>query len=456
MSLSLLERMSLIEELDTIAAALSDKSLPMLARFEHISRIDAIAALLDDNGTLNDPDAVPEQSQSLFDLVRNKGGAYIRAKHAGILKRLIDLAKDDKYKGKSHYLNIHYNGKPMIQALAITLESGLFVTVKEGALFSDSFVPLKKHDSIGWDLIHELFAKKLIAVGKGDELDMSKPLPKGEDGAADDRDNFTILRDGEYVTFSRGEEIKIMKSNSVHAFITVKITGISHANKQFTYNNGKHGLSFNEAYKLDYDEIAVARSDIAKYLEWAKRDIKEADRTSRKLEKLKVDLVELTPEIEQAKIELDKIYQSHRDFFLKRDSLIALVAKFEAGEINQTVSSALARFGSSPELQPFIDDAEVKMKAALKKHIALKQMQAKANQMTLDLSPDEELEPILVNPSVDKHGAFYQSIIDGAPIDQELLSQAIDYAKEDESHYLLPEVAEIVKDKLLKEYDLAA
>lgn len=456
MSLSLLERMSLIEELDTIAAALSDKSLPMLARFEHISRIDAIAALLDDNGTLNDPDAVPEQSQSLFDLVRNKGGAYIRAKHSGILKQLIKLSQNDKHTDKRRELSVMYQGSRMIESLARNLELGLYIDVKQGNLYCDRFVPLKKHDSIGWDLILDLFDQKMLVAGKGDEIDLSKGLTTGEDGAANDRDNFSIFRDGEYLFFSRGEEIKIMKGNSVHAFMSVKITGISHANQQFTYDNGTYGLSFNEAYKLDYDELAEARNDIAKYLESAKRDIKEADRTSRKLEKLKADLVELTPDIEQAEIELSKIYQSHRDFFSKRDQLNDLVAQFEAGKINQTVSAALARFGRSPELQPFIDDAEAKIKAALEKHIALKQMKANTNQMTLDLSPDEELEPILVNPSIDKYGAFYQSIIDGAPIDQELLSQAIDYAKEDESHYLLPEVAEIVKDKLLKEYNLAA
>ena len=53
------------------------------------------------------------------------------------------------------------------------------------------------------------------------------------------------------------------------------------------------------------------------------------------------------------------------------------------------------------------------------------------------------------DPPIDAAGAFYQSIIDGAEVDQALIAQALVYAEEDPEHYLLPAAAKVVQEKVI-------
>ncbi|MCQ1073942.1 hypothetical protein NNO96_17425 [Acinetobacter baumannii] len=71
------------------------------------------------------------------------------------------------------------------------------------------------------------------------------------------------------------------------------------------------------------------------------------------------------------------------------------------------------------------------------------------DKQTPDQDFEEEAKAELVNGPADEAGAFYQSIIDGAQIDIELIQKAIEYASEDDTHYLLPKAAEVIKNSIL-------
>ncbi|TPT82704.1 hypothetical protein [Acinetobacter baumannii] len=49
-------------------------------------------------------------------------------------------------------------------------------------------------------------------------------------------------------------------------------------------------------------------------------------------------------------------------------------------------------------------------------------------------------------------GAFYQSVIEGAEINIELIQKAIDFASEDATHYLLSEATEVIKKSILDNF----
>lgn len=72
------------------------------------------------------------------------------------------------------------------------------------------------------------------------------------------------------------------------------------------------------------------------------------------------------------------------------------------------------------------------------------------SQTTADEDFEAEAKPDLVDGPADAAGAFYQSVIDGAEVDENLIQQAIEYASADETHWLLPEAAEVIKNAVLE------
>lgn len=68
---------------------------------------------------------------------------------------------------------------------------------------------------------------------------------------------------------------------------------------------------------------------------------------------------------------------------------------------------------------------------------------------TADEDFEAEAKSDLVDPPVDEAGVFYQSVIDGAEVDIDLIQKAIEYAQKDENHYLLPEASQTIKDAVL-------
>lgn len=68
---------------------------------------------------------------------------------------------------------------------------------------------------------------------------------------------------------------------------------------------------------------------------------------------------------------------------------------------------------------------------------------------TADEDFEAEAKSDLVDPPVDEAGVFYQSVIDGAEVDIDLIQKAIEYAQKDENHYLLPEASQVIKDAVL-------
>lgn len=68
---------------------------------------------------------------------------------------------------------------------------------------------------------------------------------------------------------------------------------------------------------------------------------------------------------------------------------------------------------------------------------------------TADEDFEAEAKSDLVDPPVDEAGVFYQAVIDGAEVDIDLIQKAIEYAQKDESHYLLPEASQTIKDAVL-------
>lgn len=75
-----------------------------------------------------------------------------------------------------------------------------------------------------------------------------------------------------------------------------------------------------------------------------------------------------------------------------------------------------------------------------------------AEQQAIEANQDfeDEAQTDLVDPPADEAGAFYQAVIDGAEVDEALIQKAIEYAKADESHYLLPEASEVIKNKVIE------
>jgi hypothetical protein len=68
---------------------------------------------------------------------------------------------------------------------------------------------------------------------------------------------------------------------------------------------------------------------------------------------------------------------------------------------------------------------------------------------TADEDFEAEAKSDLVDPPVDEAGVFYQSIIDGAEVDIDLIQKAIEYAQKDANHYLLPDASQAIKDAVL-------
>ena len=66
-----------------------------------------------------------------------------------------------------------------------------------------------------------------------------------------------------------------------------------------------------------------------------------------------------------------------------------------------------------------------------------------------DAEFEDEAQPDLVDPPADEAGAFYQAVIDGAEVDAALIQKAIEYAEQDESHYLLPEASQVIANTVI-------
>lgn len=62
---------------------------------------------------------------------------------------------------------------------------------------------------------------------------------------------------------------------------------------------------------------------------------------------------------------------------------------------------------------------------------------------------EDEAQPDLVDSPADEAGAFYQSVIEGAEVDAALIQRAIEYAEQDESHYLLPEASKVIANTVI-------
>lgn len=75
---------------------------------------------------------------------------------------------------------------------------------------------------------------------------------------------------------------------------------------------------------------------------------------------------------------------------------------------------------------------------------------------TPDQDFEEEANQELVNGPADEAGAFYQSVIDGAEVNMELIQKAIEYASKDATHYLLPDAAEVIKNSILDNLQMDA
>lgn len=72
---------------------------------------------------------------------------------------------------------------------------------------------------------------------------------------------------------------------------------------------------------------------------------------------------------------------------------------------------------------------------------------------TADSEFEDEAKPDLVDSPADEAGAFYQAVIDGAEVDATLIQKAIEYAEQDESHYLLPEASQVIADAVITALD---
>ncbi|WP_336040713.1 hypothetical protein [Acinetobacter calcoaceticus] len=78
------------------------------------------------------------------------------------------------------------------------------------------------------------------------------------------------------------------------------------------------------------------------------------------------------------------------------------------------------------------------------------------DKQTPDEDFEEEANQDLVNGPADDAGAFYQSVIDGAEVNVELIQKAIDFASKDDTHYLLPDAAEVIKNSILDNLQMDA
>lgn len=71
------------------------------------------------------------------------------------------------------------------------------------------------------------------------------------------------------------------------------------------------------------------------------------------------------------------------------------------------------------------------------------------DQSTADEDFEAEAKSDLVDPPVDEAGVFYQSVIDGAEVDVDLIQKAIEYAQQDQEHYLLADASQAIKNAVL-------
>lgn len=494
--MELLARIQLGSELDTLVSELSSGALSMLDKIKKAGRLDEVVSLLTGEAG-HAPAATQEAAQEdLYQLLKKHPTLMVRVK------------KDRKFSVLFRRYHTDLNKSDRAAGQKFEQEMSLDITDDVSGIKTEL---IRLHKQLDKDLTHGV---KLIRQGKyiaiepylspkvrktphvleflnwlylNDHLltgEQAKPDHNGKGEEINDRRHFTVERMVNdrmvYVTFERGEKIKIPQGKG--SFKYGVITGISQADKTFKVDNGSYAYEWGYAYKITYDMAKGIREQLERQVKSYEdvNIIMDLD-YNRILDNYWQYDKELGYELEDA---VERLKAAHilRQEKRKQDDQALADRKAQAEQYaeNEKLKEQERRQKLLDEQPEFVEMTMDQWKRTSKdfKHIdngqryvlrntsgrgmvsrpvkivkAADEPMQDAKEVEDEANAEFEAEAIeqrTGDKPIDEAGVFYQSVIDGAEVDARLIQTALDYAKKDESHYLLPEAAESIKKSVLK------
>lgn len=497
--MELLARIQLGSELDLLISELASGSLSMLQKIQKAGRLDEVVSLLT-GGAGQKPAPTAANEETLQQLLKLHPKLMVRIKKdqrfTVLFKRYHTFINtQDRAAGQvfEHEMSIDVaENVSGIKGDSIRLHKQLEKDLTHGVklLRQGQYIAIEPYLSPKVRKTPQVLAF-LNWLYQNDHLltgNLAKPDKPETVEPINDRNNFTVQRVEDdrqvLITFQRGEKIKIPRGKG--SFQLVTITGISQSDRTFKADNGSYAYEWGYAYKLSYDMAEGIREElerdvqsyenvniilninyqliIDKYLQYDKELDIELDDA---VERLKAAYIKRLEKQKQDEINTEASKQSANDY-QERERLAAV-------ERRQRILDSLPEFedltmeqwkGTSKDFK-HIDNGQryilrnvggigtisrpVRIiKAVAPEDEPLQDAKAAEAEANAEFEAEAEEHGQAGNGPIDEAGVFYQSIIDGAEVDALLIQNAMDFAVKDETHYLLPEAAETIKNSVLK------
>lgn len=503
--MNLLARIQLASELDLLVSELSAGTMSMLEKIKKAGRLDEVVTLLSgEAGQV--PAATADATQdTLEQLLKKNQTLKVRLKKD---RRFTILFKryhtwintQDRTAGQAFEKEMSIDVAEDVSGIEVgnirlykQLESDLTEgtkLIRQGKYIAiEPYISPKirktpqVHSFLNW-----LYQDGYLLTG-----DLAKPDYNGKGEAIEDRNHFTVERmidnKMQYVTFQRGEKIKMLWGGG-NRYRIVTITGISHADKTFKFDNGSNGIEWGSAYKLTYDMFDSIRESLEKrvqayenvniimdinYQPILKEFLQYQDNLSYELEdateRLKAAYVLRLEKQKQNQVDYDARQQKAADDAKteqekekeKRDQLKAALPEFVEMTMEEWKRTS-KDFKHIEAGQRYVLRFEAGLGTISRPVKIIKAVKPEDEPLkdakTLEAEANAEFEAEAIEQGqaedkpVDEAGVFYQSVIDGAEVDADTIQTAIDFARQDENHYLLPEAAETIKNAVLKQAEM--
>lgn len=497
--MNLLARIQLGSELDLLISELASGSLSMIEKIKKAGRLDDVVTLLTgEAGDTPAASAVAEKTltQLLKDhvkimvrVVKDKRFTVLFKRYHTELNRSNRSAGIEFEKEMSFDVANEVSGKPgdsirLHKQLEKDLTDGILLIRQGKYIAIEPYLSpkVRKTPQVA-EFLNWLYQNDFLLIGE-----KAKPDDNGKGEEINDRNHFTVERIENdrmvYVTFERGEKIKIPHGKG--SFKLATITGISQSDKTFKADGGDYGYTWGYAYKLTYDMAEGVREELErdisnyenvniilpidynrivdKYIQYDKELSYELDDAIERLkaahilrlEKQKQDQAELEERQRKAKEYQDQQAQIEKDHKQEIRDRLPEYEEMTMEEWKRT-SKDFKHIdnGQRYVLENIAGLGTISRPVKIIKKVAPEDMPLPDNKaIEAEANADFEAEAIEQsaegeNP-IDEAGVFYQSVIDGAEVDASLIETAIDFAKKDESHYLLPQASEAIKKSVLK------
>lgn len=497
--MNLLARIQLGSELDLLISELASGSLSMIEKIKKAGRLDEVVTLL--TGEAGDtPAASAVAEKTLTQLLKDHAKIMVRVvkdkRFSVLFKRYhtelnrsnrsagIEFEKEmsfdvaEEVSGKSgDSIRLHKQLEKDLTDGVLLIRQGKYIAIEP------YLTPRNRKTPQVAEFLNWLYQNDFLLTGE-----KAKPDYNGKGEEINDRNHFTVERVENdrmvNITFERGEKIKIPQGKG--SFKLATITGISQTDQTFKADGGDYAYNWGFAYKLTYDMAESVRDDLErdvrnyentsvvmnidynrivdKYIQYDKELNYELDDAVERLkaahilrlEKQKQDQAELEARQQAAKDYQDTQAQKEKDAAQK---ILDALPEYEEMTMDQwkRTSKDFKHIdnGQRYVLRNIAGLGTRSRPVKIIKEVAPEDTPLPdAKTLETEANADFEAEAMEQgaegdNP-IDEAGVFYQSVIDGAEVDASLIETAIGFAQNDESHYLLPQASEAIKNSVLK------